>query len=62
EQGLTFCFLPPYSPELNKIERLWRHCKQYWLTPADYVCDRTLAERVAYVLKHVGTEYTIIFG
>ena len=62
EQGLTFCFLPAYSPELNKIERLWRHCKHYWLTPADYVCDRTLTERVAHVLKHVGTEYIITFG
>ena len=62
EQGLTFCFLPAYSPELNKIERLWRHCKHYWLTPADYICDRTLTERVAYVLKHVGTKYTITFG
>ncbi|MDR1180459.1 MAG: transposase, partial [Bacteroidales bacterium] len=24
-------FLPPYSPELNKIEILWRFIKYKWL-------------------------------
>ena len=33
EKGLTLCFLPAYSPELNKIEILWHRCKHYWLTP-----------------------------
>ena len=25
--GVTLCYLPPYSPELNRIEDLWRHVK-----------------------------------
>jgi hypothetical protein len=25
--GVTFFYLPPYSPELNEIEHLWRHIK-----------------------------------
>lgn len=25
--GVTFFYLPPYSPELNDIEHLWRHIK-----------------------------------
>ena len=62
ERGLRLCFLPAYSPELNRIEILWRFCKPYWLTPADYASDRTLQERVAYVLANVGTSYTITFG
>ena len=62
QKGLTLCFLPAYSPELNKIELLWHRCKHYWLTPADYACDRTLQERVAHVLARVGSEYTITFG
>ena len=24
DQGVTFCYLPPYSPELNPIEPVWR--------------------------------------
>lgn len=60
--GLSLCFLPAYSPELNKIALLWHRCKHYWLTPADYACDRTLQQRVAHVLARVGTEYTVTFG
>ena len=62
EQGLRLCFLPAYSPELNKIETLWHRCKHYWLTPADYASDCALQERVAYVLANVGTHYTVTFG
>jgi hypothetical protein len=62
EKGLSLCFLPAYSPELNKIELLWHRCKHYWLTPADYGCEQTLQQRVAYVLANVGSEYTVTFG
>jgi hypothetical protein len=27
-QGITIAFLPPRSPELNPVERLWRHIRQ----------------------------------
>ena len=30
-QGLTLFYLPPYSPELNRIEILRRCCKHQWL-------------------------------
>lgn len=26
-QRLSFCFLPPYAPELNPIERIWAYLK-----------------------------------
>ena len=61
-QGVNRCFLPAYIPELNKIELLWHRCKHYWLTPADYVCDQTLQNRVAHILARVGNEYTITLG
>ena len=32
-QGLTLLFMPPYCPELNRLEILRRFCKHYWLTP-----------------------------
>jgi transposase len=31
QKGLTLYFLPPYSPELNRIEILWRKLKYGWL-------------------------------
>lgn len=30
-QGLTLYFLPPYSPELNRIEKLWHKMKYEWM-------------------------------
>ncbi len=31
QQGLTLIFLPPYRPELNRIEWLWHKMKYDWL-------------------------------
>ena len=31
QQGLRLYFLPPYSPELNRIEKLWHKMKYEWL-------------------------------
>ena len=31
KKGLTLYFLPPYSPELNRIEILWRKVKYEWM-------------------------------
>jgi hypothetical protein len=61
-RGLSLLFLPPYSPELNKIELLWHRCKHCWIRPEDYQTDRTLFERVGYVLQRVGTTYTVTFA
>ena len=30
--NLTLAFLPPYSPELNVIERVWLHLKERYLS------------------------------
>lgn len=61
-KGLTRRFLPPYSPELNRIELLWHRCKYYWVKPEHYQSDDTLFQRVEQVLKQVGTTYTITFA
>ena len=31
QHGLKLYFLPPYSPELNRIERLWHKMKYTWM-------------------------------
>jgi len=62
ERGLRLLFLPPYSPELNHIELLWHRCKHYWVRPEDYQSDHSLLQRIEYVLKRVGTDYTVTFA
>lgn len=62
-QGLTLFFLPPYSPELNRIELLWRFCKHYWLTPAAYQTPLTLLQHVTDLLLAIGSpNYQITFA
>ena len=34
--GVTLSYLPPYSPELNRIEELWRHAKHEELPARSY--------------------------
>src|SRR5438105_4950628 len=29
--GLTLLALPPYSPELNPVERVWHYLRSHWL-------------------------------
>ena len=62
-QGLTLLFLPPYSPELNRIEILWRFCKHYWLPPAAYETPISLLVFVTDLLRNIGTpDYQITFA
>lgn len=53
--GVTFSFLPPYSPELSEIEPVWRHVKYTDLATRSYAdgaalhaaVDDALAARAA---------------
>ena len=36
DRGLFLFYLPPYSPELNPAETLWRILKGKWIRPDDY--------------------------
>jgi transposase len=61
KQGLFIYFLPPYSPELNRIENLWRFIKYYWLSPSAYKGISSLREHLYEVLKNIGSKYQINF-
>lgn len=62
-QGLTLLFLPPYSPELNRLEILWRFCKHYWLTPAAYCSADTLLQALTQLIRDIGSrDYWITFA
>jgi len=57
--GLTFYHLPPYSPELNLIETLWRLVKHHWLPLSAYDSFESLRSSVAGVLGRVGSTLRI---
>lgn len=61
EKDVLIYFLPPYSPELNLIEILWRRIKYQWIPFDAYLCFQNLKDRLLYVLQNVGVKYDIIF-
>lgn len=61
EKDVLIYFLPPYSPELNLIEILWRRIKYQWMPFNAYLCFQNLKERLSDILNNVGSKYDIIF-
>ena len=61
KRGLIIKYLPPYSPELNLIEILWRFMKYYWMPFSAYVSLPCLLQSVEDILQRFGTDYTIAF-
>jgi hypothetical protein len=59
-QGVTLYFLPPYCPELNRIEQLWHLVKHSWM-PAKHRDAPTLERDVGEILDHIGTRYHMAF-
>ena len=53
EKGLFLKFLPPYSPELNKIKILWKHIKYFWLALKAYSSFTNLVRHVENILRDV---------
>jgi transposase len=62
KKGLMIKYLPPYSPELNLIEILWRRIKYTWLPFSAYECLNALSEALETILSRVGSEYQITFA
>ena len=59
-QGVTLYFLPPYSPELNRIERLWHKIKHTWMELKCRTAE-TLEADVAHILDNFGGKYKFSF-
>lgn len=62
KQGIHLHFLPPYSPELNLIEILWRKVKYEWLPLDAYQSYRHMKEAVLDILANVGGKFSITFA
>ena len=62
KEDLYVQFLPPYCPELNLIEILWRKIKYEWLPLDAYQNFKTLTAALFAVLKGIGSKYRITFA
>lgn len=61
KRGLYIFYLPPYSPQLNIIERLWKELKARWIKPQDYLSADDLFYAVNNCLNQVGNKIKINF-
>lgn len=59
--GLTIFYLPPYSPQLNPIEILWKFMKYYWIELDAYKSAQNMQKYVEKILIGYGTDYEINF-
>ena len=60
EKGMRFYFLPPYSPELNRIEILWKKMKDEWL-PFKSFTPTELEQAIDKIGAGFGSEYQLTF-
>lgn len=60
DHNTFLCYLPPYSPELNMIEILWKQAKYHWREFVTWTKD-TLRENVQELLDGYGTKFQINF-
>ena len=61
QQGLYLYYLPPYSPELNRIEILWKQAKYFWRRFL-YLTGDSLRDEVRSIMKNYGKAFTINFA
>lgn len=60
-QGLTLLYLPPYSPQLNIIEILWRFMKYVWIDYKAYLSFENLKEYIETIFEKYGDKFVINF-
>ena len=60
KQGVNLYFLPAYSPELNRIERLWHKIRHMWMAVKCKTAPELEAD-VGEILDNFGTKYKFDF-
>jgi transposase len=61
QKNLKIFWLPPYSPQQNLIEILWKFMKYEWIKVEAYESWTSLLNYLKKVLDNFGTEYLINF-
>jgi transposase len=60
KKGVTLKFLPPYSPELNRIAKLWWLMKYRWMALTRRTKEE-LEQAVDHILTNFGAEFKMKF-
>jgi len=60
EHHMVLFYLPPYSPELNRIEILWKHAKYHWRRLVTWTKE-TIDAEIEKLLNGFGSEFQIKF-
>jgi transposase len=61
EHRMQLFYLPPYSPELNMIEILWKQAKYHWRNFVTWTKE-TIDDEVRNLLDGYGTQFQIRFA
>jgi len=61
EHKTLLFYLPPYSPELNVIEMVWRHAKYHWRRFVNWSRESIDAE-IEQLLSEYGNKYQMCFS
>ena len=61
-KGLTIFYLPPYSPQLNPIEILWKFMKYYWIEFNAYKSAKLMKDYVEKIIIGYRINYEIKFA
>lgn len=56
----VLCYLPPYSPELNMIEILWKQAKYFWRKFETWTKE-SFKEKISDMLDGFGSKFQISF-
>jgi transposase len=61
DHRMVLFYLPPYSPELNLIEIVWKHAKYHWRRFVTWTKE-TIDTEIAKLLGDYGSEFEIRFS
>jgi hypothetical protein len=62
DKKLFLYYLPPYSPQLNMIERVWQFMKYQWMPLSAYNSFQNMRESVNSMLSGYGSKHLITFA
>lgn len=62
QRGITLLFLPPYSPNLNLIERLWKFIKKDCLNGRYYPTHQEFQAAILESLNKINTSHKATLG